>query len=287
VNFSERYGHKAAREAIQLDSIDNELRTSLWNILRLYMWNHVKHSPGYPVYSLSSDNEEIADFCTDLWCDYFKKPLDDLDDNWEVVVQELREYFFACNWYEVYDFIEFAIENYPYSASEEFVGAINDILQRELSAYRVMKREITKITDETELDEIDSAINKANSPVRTHLNRALELLSDRKSPDYRNSIKESISTVESLVSTTVGAKGTLGQLIKQLENKIELHPALAKTFGTFYGYTSDAHGIRHALMDLPSLTFDDAKFFLVVCSAFVNFVQAKAATPSSSKPTIS
>ncbi len=54
-------------------------------------------------------------------------------------------------------------------------------------------------------------------------------------------------------------------------------------FGTLYGYTSDADGIRHALMDLPTLTFDDAKFFLVVCSAFVNFAQAKVAT-ASSKP---
>ncbi|MFY9907088.1 MAG: hypothetical protein WBD45_07565 [Terriglobales bacterium] len=117
----------------------------------------------------------------------------------------------------------------------------------------------------------------------THLNRALELLSDRKSPDYRNSIKESISAVESLVSTTVGAKGTLGQLIKRLGDEIELHPALGKMFGTLYGYTSDADGIRHALMDLPTLTFDDAKFFLVVCSAFVNFAQAKVAT-ASSKP---
>ncbi len=28
-------------------------------------------------------------------------------------------------------------------------------------------------------------------------------------------------------------------------------------------------------MEKPTLDFDDAKFFLVVCSAFINFVTAK------------
>jgi hypothetical protein len=44
-----------------------------------------------------------------------------------------------------------------------------------------------------------------------------------------------------------------------------------------YGYTSDAQGIRHALMDEPNLSFEDAKFMLVSCSAFVNYLIAKAA----------
>ena len=85
-------------------------------------------------------------------------------------------------------------------------------------------------------------------PVNTHLRRSLELLSDRNSPDYRNSIKESISGVESLVAATVNkGKGTLGQLIKKLEDEIGLHPALKTAFSNLYGYTSDEGGIRHAL----------------------------------------
>jgi hypothetical protein len=95
-------------------------------------------------------------------------------------------------------------------------------------------------------------------------------------PDYRNSIKESISAVESLVKVTAGSdKGTLGQLTKKLEVDIQLHPALTAAFSSLYGYASDEGGIRHALMDSDSIAFEDAKFFLVVCSAFVNFVEAK------------
>jgi hypothetical protein len=50
---------------------------------------------------------------------------------------------------------------------------------------------------------------------------------------------------------------------------------LSKAFESLYGYTSDANGIRHALMDASTLGFADAKFMLVCCSAFVNFLVAK------------
>jgi hypothetical protein len=82
--------------------------------------------------------------------------------------------------------------------------------EKEVSAYRFVNGVIAKITDQVEIDEIDRALESTRDPVRTHLRRALELLSDRESPDYRNSIKESISAVESLVATVVGEKGTLG-----------------------------------------------------------------------------
>jgi hypothetical protein len=61
-------------------------------------------------------------------------------------------------------------------------------------------------------------------------------LSDRRTPDYRNSVKESIYAVESLVATLVGIeKGTLGQWIKKLEEEIGLHPALWTAFSSLYG----------------------------------------------------
>lgn len=56
-----------------------------------------------------------------------------------------------------------------------------------------------------------------------------------------------------------------------------MHPALKGSFEKLYGYTSDAEGIRHALLDEPNLDFEDAKFMLVSCSAFVNYLKAKAA----------
>ena len=49
------------------------------------------------------------------------------------------------------------------------------------------------------------------------------------------------------------------------------------SLSSLYGYTSDADGIRHAMLDEPSLSFTDAKFMLVVCTAFVNYLTGKLA----------
>ena len=69
---------------------------------------------------------------------------------------------------------------------------------------------------------------------------------------------------------------TLGQALKKVKEKTGLHPALEKSFSSLYGYTSCSDGIRHALLDESNLNFDDAKFFIVSCSAFVNYLISKA-----------
>jgi hypothetical protein len=55
-----------------------------------------------------------------------------------------------------------------------------------------------------------------------------------------------------------------------------MHPALRKSLSALYGYTSDEQGIRHAMLDEPKLTAADAKFLLVACSAFINYMKEKA-----------
>lgn len=274
MRFSERYGYKNVREIIQIDSIDENLRNSLWSLLTIHIWDNVHGGHGY---YLPSDQEMNA-LCRRLWFQYYKKPLDTLDNHWLKVLAFLRKYFFECDWYEVYDFVEFVANNYQrYQFKDRFVESCNAALEKEVSAYRFVNGLISRITDEQEIAEIEHALEKTRGPVQTHLRRALELLSDRESPDYRNSIKESISAVESLVAKVIGEKGTLGQLIKKLEAEIGLHPALRTAFSSLYGYTSDESGIRHAILESEKIVFEDAKFFLVVCSAFVNFVESKVA----------
>lgn len=279
MRFSERYGYKKVRELVQLDSMDEPLRNALWSLLKIHLWDKVQYSTGiYSGYYLSgSGNGEIMLLCRRLWYSYFKKPLDQLDDDWNKVYSELRRYFFEAEWYEVYDFLEFVANNYEGDRfRDKFVKSCNVALEHEVSAYRFVEGIIARITEQQEVEEVEDAMARARGPVQAHLRRALELLASRDKPDYRNSIKESISAVESLVSLTLNEeKGTLGQLLKRLEDEITLHPALKSAFSNLYGYTSDEGGIRHALLEAESVRFEDAKFFLVVCSAFVNFIAAK------------
>jgi hypothetical protein len=116
-----------------------------------------------------------------------------------------------------------------------------------------------------------------------HLQQAVTLLAQKPTPDYRNCIKESISAVEALCAVVTGnSKVTLGQALKVIDTEAPLHGALRSAFEKLYGYTSDADGIRHALMEETKLEQEDAIFMLVACSAFVSYVIAKRARASSS-----
>jgi hypothetical protein len=256
MSFSQRFGYRPIKDSIQIESMDEALRNGIWSLLKIHVWDGIERSTGvYSGYHLDDrGNAEMAALCRRLWLDYFKQPLDKLSNEWSRVLPQLREHFFGCAWHEAYDFVEFVASNYKrHGFLDRFASACNQLFEREMSAYRFIDGLVTRITDSQELGEIEDALNANRGPVSTHLRRALELLSDRNAPDYRNSIKESISAVEALVAKKVNAdKGTLGQLIKKLEDDIGLHPALKTAFSNLYGYS--------------------------VCSAFVNFVEGKTLT---------
>jgi len=121
--------------------------------------------------------------------------------------------------------------------------------------------------------EVEDALSQDISHgVREHIEAAARHHSNREAPDYRNSIKESISAVEAAVSSVLGKKSYGIRPIKVVAEELGLHPALIQGFVKLYGYTSDADGIRHALMDKANITQEDAKYMLVSCAAFSNYL---------------
>lgn len=274
--FSHRYGYKPVRSIMQLSSMDDDLRNSLWNAVHIFYLSSLE-----PHYDLESEpNEAMHLFCMLLSRDYFKEPIDAMPVRCSDAIGCLRKYFFVCKWYEVYDFLQFLANNYrDEENSGRFREFCNSMLKREMSGYRFVGDVISPITSEQEIAEIEEALTSKGclQPVTIHLQSALNLLSDRESPDYRNSIKESISAIETICKLiTKTEKASLSQAIKAITSKIELHSGLQEAFHKLYGYTSDAEGIRHSLMDKPGLDFEDAKFMLVTCSAFANYLKAKA-----------
>lgn len=168
--------------------------------------------------------------------------------------------------------------NGKYRSTSIFEKA-NAIFEKEYIGYRFIDGLISPISDEYELSAINEAISNKYRPVQNHLTKATQLLSNRETPDYENSIKESISSVEAMCEIILGVTGkeaTLGSMLKRLEsNGVVIHGALKSAFSALYGYTSDANGIRHA-GDIggASSTFEEAKFMLVACSAFINYLSA-------------
>ncbi|MCF6343117.1 MAG: hypothetical protein L3J15_00370 [Devosiaceae bacterium] len=263
--FSERNGLAEVSKTIQKDGMTDELRNSLWNILHIPYWNNFFTGHQEIIF--------ISDFIKLLQQFHLKKPIDELPNNSEEQLEFIKKYFYNCKWYEIYDFLEFF---YKYNEDENLEKNINAILKRELSAYRLIDGIFADITDEQEIEALEQALaDDRFKGVQEHFKTALKLLSDRKDPDYRNSIKESISAVESMCKIITGENGsTLGKALNALEKQGKLHKHLKDGFVKLYAYTND-DGIRHAIMKESNIDADDAKYFLLSCTSFINYLKTK------------
>ena len=279
-SFSERIGIKPTRVEIQKESADQELRNELWNATYITYFNELG-------YYLSDLDPTITTLLKLVWIYHFKKPLDEIPDTCDRIVNNIKLVMIKGEWNELFDLLEFIPDHYKedYQPEEEnetnlaFIDWCNNILEKQLSAYRFINGYLAEVTSNEEISAIEEAINdkSVGKSTTTHLKRALELYSDRNAPDYRNSIKESISAIESYCKAiTRDSKTTLGKALAVIERNHDLHSSLKSAFNALYGYTSDAGGIRHALLDESTLNQEDAKFMLVTCSAFINYLAIKS-----------
>ena len=256
--FSERNGITPTKK-MQIKSMNEQLKNRLWT----------------EIYSILSRNS-----VTVLWTDFFKKPIDTLESL--ALNYQIRQSYFAMRWYQVFNLIEFICKRdngqweIDWHDLEHFINRCNRILEEEVSGYRIIENNIVQITSKTELEAIEEALQSPMTNVVQHLQRALELLSDRKNPDYSNAIKESISAVEAICRKIIKNDNiTLGQALKIMKNNsgLNIHPSMISAFSNMYGYTSGDSGIRHAANNQRrNIPFSEAKYFLVVCSAFVNYL---------------
>ena len=190
-----------------------------------------------------------------------------------------------------YIYRKIILENRIYKITEDkenLINELNKIFEEEHVPYRIVKDNssgycyIIRLTNKEEIKEIENVFNlpEKYKPVQEHLNKALKLYSDRKNPDYENSIKESISAVESLAQIILGERGTLGQLIKELP----IENSLKRGFSSLYGWTSAEHGIRHGKANASKKSLEaEARYMLVTCSAFINYVIAKLSESKNDK----
>lgn len=141
--FSQRRGLKTVSTIIQVESMNQDLRNSLWNVLSANFFLEYSNSSRASYYGISVDN-----FVKYIWTDYFKQPLEKLSTLTiinSMLVEDLLDYFQNREWYEVYDFLEIAIN---YFKSPQLAKEINFILERELAGYRFVGNGFTPITKE-------------------------------------------------------------------------------------------------------------------------------------------
>src|SRR5690348_13587985 len=97
-SFSQRMGLKPIKASIiQVNLVDDDLRMSLWNDFVTNAWGGL-----FPY--------QRDDFAREIWRLYFKRPIDAFTPNF--ALKDFKEYLFSCEWFEVYDFIEFIVKHY-------------------------------------------------------------------------------------------------------------------------------------------------------------------------------
>lgn len=286
--FSDRNGIKPENVEIQLKDFDKRTRVQLQNMIN----NMYAKTYNYGLNELDSEIQEFFRYVlgeiyaepTDVQKRYYatdifliinntinKDSYDEVLTVIEALVQYWDSYMQECT---VDDFIE-----YNESANRTLYEEANEVFEREYVGYRFIDEKITPISDKYEVAAVNEALQNIYQPVREHISKANSLLADRENPDYENSIKESISAVEAIceiITLLHGKEATLGNMLKHLEDKgVYIHPALKSAFNILYGYTSEASGIRHAKnLGGEDSRFEEAKYMLVACSAFVNYVIA-------------
>ena len=278
MRFSQRIGKKSIKTVFQIESIDQDLKVRLWNIFFIYL-----HKKTYA----STGSSSRSSLYLSLWKEFFNLPIDEIKGNRYndvddiLMKQYIKEWYEKSEWYDVFDFLEFLIGLDDYTFSDDFSIDINEVLRLEVSAYRIIDNHVVEINAENEIKEIEDAIEVTDKmkSVNTHLTTALDMISDRNNPDYRNSIKESISAVEAYCKIITGNdKATLGKALAVIENTHKIHGSLKTAFTALYGYTSDSGGIRHAIIEGDTIIhFEEAKFMLVSCSSFINYLALKVA----------
>ncbi len=261
--FSDRNGISKINTTIQKNDLDQRTRNSIINlfdymigkcdssykleILYSYIYSHI--------FCVTKDEMPRYD------CQRRDQIVDGIKKEW--------------SYDDIFTFLEAFLDWYSkFMCDYDVYDMFNDLFKKECVGYRFIDGKITDIVDEVEMNEIETALDNKFSACKKCITKALNLLYDRENPDYSNSVKESISAIESMCNIILGTdNSTLGDALNKLEKHgIKIHGAMKSAFSSLYGYTSDKSGIRHNCGIDENTTFEEAKYMLVACSAFLNYL---------------
>lgn len=266
MSFSKRMGLVPIEVPIQLDDMTIELRNSLWNLLLVSDFADQEKNEFDEIFE-TSILKKIE------WL-FFKKNLSDLPRSAQNYIDILKDWIISAHWFEVYDFLEFVLK----LKAPVNTDTLNQVLEMENSGYRFLNGKFIPISGDNEITSLKISLSHRDkySSVREHVETAMNLMSDKRNPNYRNSIKESISAVEAVAKVIAGSNDfKLPSILQSMERKGKLHSSLKEGFKNLYGWTNKDGGIRHAMMEKSNLDLADARYMLVTCSAFVNLLIEK------------
>ncbi len=109
--------------------MDDALRNGLWNVLtELFLPDKADYL---------SDMPNLKLIVISVWTEFYKQPRDTINSWWPNARKEIRDNFFACKWFDVFELIEFCVGTFSRQAPHA-EAAFNRVLGRENSGYRIV-----------------------------------------------------------------------------------------------------------------------------------------------------
>lgn len=293
MTFSERHGFEEPK-MIQAEEMDDDLKNSIWNVL-----HKVIFKPGRHIFSGKHIFLFPNEICIDevpiaVWTEFFKETVNSLPISSTSIADDVLRRYKEMPWYGPYELVEFVCEYFATNApdvggrlhGDAFVQKLNSVLEREMSGYRLVGGEITPITDPIEMEAVAEAMKSSSfSKASQRMREAVRALSDRENPNYRQAMETAWFAVDSCIKEITGVEqGGFAKIMNKLESENEAQHHFCESIKNLYSFANKA-GIRHAKGDvepknltakqLALINFDNAKFFVVFCSAFMNYLKTR------------
>lgn len=224
--FSDRIGATRPRRNFQTDDMDASLRNALWNWVCWALDKETTRHSFRPEYWSKAAHGG-------MWDEVFHLAEDEIPLS-TYIQSQVKKRFMECAWFDVYNIVQWLLPRvnkfrgaYDRHTSVTPTQKLNNYLEREMSGYRAVNDRLVPVTSPTEVAEIQQAATPRPGfeVVAAHIDSALSLIGKKPDPDYRNSVKESISAVEAAVNLLTGKSGGIDDALRVLEKQRKLHPA--------------------------------------------------------------
>ena len=277
--FSDRNNIDSIPKEMQIDDLDERSRKSIYNL-----WSEIYvECRNACNYERGNWDEVINPIYTKLY-NQTLGPLKSIKEN--ALIAIIENTILNDKYNKIFDLLEYTTKLFEIVITydtrilrrDSYYKRYNNLFEAEYIGYRFIDEIIVPITDPIEVQSIKQAFSDSYNKVREHLSKANRFLSDRDNPDYENSIKESISALEALaqiITKTNGAQATFGKMSEKLVEQGVITSGMKAAFSALYGIASNCRGVRHSGNNGDEVSFEEAKYNLVISTAFVNYVMSK------------
>ena len=226
-------------------------------------------------------------------CMEIDRELDDFDWNSDSCKDGLKYTIRNCSWFKFYDFVETIGEEIIKKETKDDIyldtnQSLHDITPHFEKYQKQVNNLFRKHSVEWLLNsnsKLETALPKALAERINNTEKSLDKFEAARDhykkakgyalgthKDSENSIKESISALESVGKVLYPKTATLGDVLKHMKKDESIPKMLVDVIQRFYDYANSEPGVRHGGSKKPNSDELDAELALHLSAAFIRYV---------------